>query len=223
MTIGKDSHPWIADEAGPEAKKHAPAAARNRVPIIAVLRDVLPKTGTVLEVASGSGEHAIAFAEAFPGLRWIASDPDPACRASIAAWTAESDLANIAPPLDLDATASDWPINNADALLCINMIHISPWSATLGLMAGASRILAAGAPLFLYGPYRREDAPTAPSNVEFDRSLKGRNPDWGLRNLGDVIAAAADEGLRFDRLIEMPANNLSVVFRKNQSNSESCT
>jgi hypothetical protein len=192
--------------------RHAPATARNREPILAVLREVLPETGLVLEVASGTGEHVRFFAEALPGLDWQPSDPDPDARASIVAWC--GGVPNIHPPLALDAAAPDWPIAAAHAVLCINMVHISPWAATEGLFAGASRLLAPGAPLYLYGPYRRADVPTAPSNEAFEASLKARDPAWGLRDLADVIAAGDRDGLRFERLVEMPANNLSLVFRR---------
>ncbi|MBC2777486.1 DUF938 domain-containing protein [Parasphingopyxis marina] len=204
--------PWIGNEAGPEKKKHAPATARNRDAIADVLRDVLPETGTVLEIASGSGEHAIHFAEVFPALRWQPSDPDPACLASIAAWSAESGRANIAPPLELDAASADWPVERADAILCINMIHISPWAATEGLMAGAGRLLAPGVPLYLYGPYRVEGRETAPSNLQFDRWLKERDPAWGLRRLEAVAEEAERHDLRLVRVADMPANNLSLIF-----------
>jgi hypothetical protein len=209
-----DSRPWFGGEAGPEAKKHAPATERNREPIVDVLRTVLPETGTVLEIASGSGEHAVAFAEAFPALRWQPSDPDPVCRASIEAWAAESGLANIAPALDIDSAAKDWPVERADAICCINMIHISPWAATEGLMAGAGRLLGSGAPLYLYGPFIIEDRETAPSNLAFDGFLKERDPEWGLRNLETVAAEAKSHGLVLERVVDMPANNVSVIFRK---------
>jgi hypothetical protein len=205
--------PWSAADGGGEAKRHAPATLRNRDAIVAVLRETLPKTGLVLEIASGSGEHAVHFAQAFSSLDWQPSDPEPAALASIDAWRAEAGLANLRSPLMLDTAAGDWPVAHVDAILCINMIHISPWSATEGLMAGAARLLPAGAPLYLYGPYVRADAPTAESNLAFDASLRARDPAWGLRALEDVIALAARHGLTFDRLIEMPANNLSVVFR----------
>jgi hypothetical protein len=193
-------------------RRHAPATARNREPIAAVLAETLPATGLVLEVASGSGEHCAWFAERFAALDWQPSDPDEEARASIAAWC--EGLANIRPPLALDAAARDWPIDAADALLCINMVHISPWQATLGLMAGAARVLPSGAPLLLYGPYRRAEVATAPSNEAFDESLKARNPAWGLRWLDDVTAAAGAAGLAFERLVEMPANNLILVYRR---------
>lgn len=196
------------------ARRHAPAAARNRDPILAVLRDVLPSAGLVLEVASGTGEHAVHFAAALPGLVWQPSDPDPQARASIAGWAAEAGLANLRPPIALDATATDWSIDHADALVCINMIHISPWAATLGLFAGAARILPPGAPLVLYGPYFRAEVETAPSNRAFDADLKARNPEWGLRDLAEIGAVAADAGFGHEAMAEMPANNLTVVFRR---------
>ena len=192
--------------------RHAPATARNRDPILAVLRDILPPAGLALEVASGTGEHVRYFAETLPGLDWQPSDPDPDALASIAAWS--DGIPNIRPPLQLDAAAPDWPLARADAVLCINMVHISPWAATVGLFAGAARLLRPDAPLYLYGPYRRADVATAPSNEAFDQSLKARNPEWGVRHLEEVIAAAGRAGLRFDRLVEMPANNLSVIFRR---------
>jgi hypothetical protein len=197
-----------------DPRQHAPAAARNRDPILAVLRGVLPETGTVLEIASGSGEHILLFAGSLPGLTFQPSDPNPEARQSIAAWAAESGLANLRPPLALDAAAPPWPIAAANAVLCINMIHISPWAATEGLLRGAAAILPPGAPLYLYGPYRRAGVPTAPSNEEFDRSLRDRNPDWGLRDLEAVATLAAAAGFGPPAVTEMPANNLSVVFRR---------
>ncbi len=195
-------------------KRHAPATERNREPIAAVLREVLPASGTVLEVASGTGEHAACFAAAFPDLLWQPSDPDPEALESIAAWRAGAALANLLEPVRLDAAAEEWPVAAADAILCINMVHISPWAATVGLMRGAGRLLWAGAPLILYGPYRRRDVPTAPSNEAFDASLRSRNPEWGLRELETVAAAALARGLDFERLFEMPANNVTALFRR---------
>lgn len=190
----------------------SPAAQRNAEPIMAVLSQVLPPIGTVLEIASGSGEHVVAFANAFPALDFQPSDPDAGSRASVAAWSAG--LPNVMPPVALDATDSDWPVAHTDAILCINMIHISPWSATVGLMAGAERVLAPGAPLYLYGPYRRRGVPTAPSNEAFDASLHARDPRWGLRDLDTVLREAKANRLVLDRIVEMPANNLSVVLRR---------
>ncbi len=195
-------------------KQHAPAAERNREPIAAVLREMLPARGTVLEVASGTGQHAGWFAGLFPNLTWQPSDPDPAALASIRAWRADTKLPNLREPLLLDAEAETWPVAAADAILCVNMVHISPWAATVGLLRGAARLLPAGAPLILYGPYRRAGTPTAPSNEAFDASLRARNAEWGLRTLEAVTAEAAANGLRFERLFEMPANNLTLVFRR---------
>jgi hypothetical protein len=190
-------------------RRHAPATERNREVIAAVLAEELPASGTVLEVASGTGEHCAAFAQAFPKLMWQPSDPDAESRESIADWCAG--LANVRPPLALDA-AGEWPDVAADAILCINMVHISPWAATLGLMAGAARLLAPGAPLILYGPYRQKGVPTAASNEKFELWLKGLSPDYGLRQVEDVTAAA--QGFTLARTIEMPANNLILLFRR---------
>ncbi|HEV2599295.1 DUF938 domain-containing protein [Sphingopyxis sp.] len=195
-------------------KRHAPATLRNRDAIADALADWLPATGTVLEVASGSGEHIVHFAAAFPYLDWQPSDPDPAGLTSIAAWRAEAGLANIARPLALDAAADRWPVDRADAILCINMVHISPWAATLGLFAGAARLLASGMPLILYGPYVEPDVPTAESNLAFDANLRARDSAWGLRDTGAVKAAAADAGLAFAERRAMPANNLMLLFHR---------
>jgi hypothetical protein len=197
-----------------DARRSAPATSRNREPILAVLRQVLPAAGLVLEVASGTGEHLVHFAGALPGLRWQPSDPAPEARASIAAWIAAAKRNNVLPPFDLDAASEAWPITTADAILCINMIHISPWEATQGLMRGAGRLLGAGQPLYLYGPYRRPGHRLEPSNAAFDADLRLRDERWGLRNLDDVAALAEDNGLALERVVEMPANNLSVIFRK---------
>jgi SAM-dependent methyltransferase len=196
-----------------DARRHAPATERNREPIADILRTVLPEQGTVLEIASGTGEHAIHFARAFPLLDWQPSDPDPAAIASIRAWAETARLPNLRPPLTLDASADDWPIERADALLCINMIHISPWEATVGLMRNAAKLLPPGGPLILYGPYRQQGVETAPSNLAFDESLKQRDGRWGLRQLEDVVALAESVGLRMDAVHRMPANNLIVVLR----------
>ena len=201
-------------EGGGAARRTAPHVARNAGPIAEVLGKVLPPRGLVLEVASGTGEHAVSFARAFPGLIWQPSDPDPLALGSIAAWREEAALPNLLPPLRLDAVADGWPVATADAIVCINMVHISPWAATEGLMRGAGRLLAAGAPLVLYGPYRRAGVSTAPSNEAFDASLRARNPAWGLRALEAVQAEAERNGLLFERLWEMPANNVTVALRK---------
>ena len=197
-----------------KVRRQAPAVARNREPILEILRDVLPGEGLVLEIASGSGEHALHFARALPALIWQPSDPSAEALASIAAWREEEGPSNLLPPLELDASAEAWSIQSADAVVCINMVHFSPWEATVGLMRGAERILTTGAPLVLYGPYKRGDRALEPSNAAFDTDLRLRNARWGLRDLDDVCALAEDHGLERTALIEMPANNLTVVFRR---------
>lgn len=197
-----------------EARLYAPATQRNRDPILAVLREVLPTHGTVLEIASGSGEHALHFARHLPDLVFQTSDPDAQARASIDDWIAAEGGPNLRPALAIDAALPGWPLAHADAMLCINMIHISPWAATEGLFREASRLLAPGAPLYLYGPYLRQDVPLAPSNAAFDESLRQRNPAWGLRWLHEVAALATANGFAGSDIVEMPANNLSVVFRR---------
>ncbi len=192
----------------------ARSVARNREPIFEVLRRVLPSSGLVLEIASGSGEHAAHFAAAFPELIFQPSDPDPKARASIDAWTAASGLRNIRPALALDAARAPWPLAQADAILCINMTHISPFSATEGLLRQAGEILPAGAMLYLYGPYIREGVETAESNLAFDGWLRAQNPQWGLRDLGAVAALARENGFLAPEIVEMPANNVSVIFRR---------
>ena len=199
-----------------DARQYAPAAARNRDPIWSALQPGLPATGLVLEVASGSGEHAVHFAKrAGPGLVFQPSDPDSQARASIDAWAAATRLSNIRPALALDATSETWPIAQADVVLCFNMIHIAPWEACIGLVRGAARVLPASGLLFLYGPFKREGRHTAPSNAAFDRDfLKARNPAWGVRDLEVVAALAAGQGFGAPDIVEMPANNLSVSFRR---------
>jgi SAM-dependent methyltransferase len=193
----------------------SPATARNREPILEVLRPRLPAGARVLEVASGAGEHAMFLAAALPGVSWQPTDRDSEALASIAAWRAQAGPANLAPPLRLDAAdPSTWPKGPFEAVVCINMIHISPWTASEGLMAGAGRVLAPGGRLFLYGPFLEADAVTAPSNLAFDDSLKARDPAWGLRHLAAVTALAGAQGLDFAERIGMPANNLVVVFEK---------
>ncbi len=199
---------------GGDARQFAPAAARNRDPILAVLRRVLPPQGLVLEVASGTGEHGVHMAAALPAIRWLPTDPSEEARASIAAWRAHAGPPNLLEPLALDAASDDWPVSRADAVVCINMIHIAPWEAALGLIRGAARLLPAGGPLALYGPYRRGGAHTAPSNAAFDESLRSRNPAWGVRDLDDVEEAAAAADFSGAEVVEMPANNLIVVFRR---------
>ena len=193
---------------------HAPATERNREPILTVLRRVLPPSGLVLEIASGTGQHAVHFAAALPSLQWQPSDPDPSQRASIAAWTEAHPTPGLLPPLALDVHDRPWPIERADAVVAINMVHISPWSATLALLDGAEKLLATGAPLVLYGPYLQSDVVTAPSNLEFDRSLRDRDPAWGLRSVEDVVAAATPRGFTRVEVVAMPANNVSLVLRR---------
>lgn len=195
-------------------KRHAPAAGRNREPIAAVLTEELPPSGVVLEIASGTGEHAVHFARTFPHLDWQPSDPDPDARESIATWREEAGLPNLLPPLELDAADADWPLANADAVLCINMVHISPVAATEGLVAGAAQLLAPGAPLILYGPYFDAEVETAPSNLAFDRDLRSRNPEWGLRPVEWLDGLAQNAGFRRTRRVAMPANNLTLVYRR---------
>ena len=198
----------------PDQRLSSPSALRNRGPISDVLRTVLPETGTVLEIASGSGEHITHFAALFPNLTWQPSDPSAEARRSILQWSEAEGIANVLPPLDLDTASEAWPIDRADAIIAINMVHISPWQATLGLLKGAGRLLPAGGALFLYGPYRRQGQPFAPSNEAFDASLRARNPAWGIRLLEDVAGAASQSGLSLESVVEMPANNLSVIFRR---------
>ncbi|MFG1430801.1 DUF938 domain-containing protein [Xanthobacter sp. V2C-8] len=200
-----------------QARLSAPSAARNREPIRAVLSPLLSPGARVLEVASGSGEHAVHMARARPDLTWQPSDPSPEARASIAAWIAAEGLANVRAPLALDASAAEWPVEGveaADAVVCINMLHISPWAATEGLMRGAARLLPPGGVLYVYGAFRRAGLPTVESNAAFDADLRRRDARWGLRMLEDVAACAAGRGLDLDEVVEMPANNLSLVFRR---------
>ena len=190
------------------------SVARNRDPILHVLRRVLPEKGTVLEVASGSGEHAVHFAGALPNIVWQPTDRDPDALRSIAAHRTAAALTNLRPPVPLDVSRPPWPTFQADAVVTINMIHISPWSTTEGLIAFCERTLASGSTLFLYGPYREADVPLAASNAAFDASLKERDPAWGLRDLGVVCGLAARHGFERVERIEMPANNLSLVFTR---------
>ena len=194
-------------------KRHAPATARNSEPLAEVLAEELPDRGLVLEVASGSGEHAVFLARQFPALEWQPSDVDLEALASVDAWAAEAGCANLRPAIALDAAQANWPIAAADAVLCVNMVHISLWSAAVGLFTGAGRILTSGAPLVLYGPFIEPGRETAPSNLAFDQSLKQRNSEWGLRNTADLDALAADHGLRRTARYAMPANNLVLVYR----------
>ncbi len=212
-------HAAIDDDAGRGDRHDAPSARRNSDAILAVLAEVLPEARTVLEIGSGTGQHVVAFAAAHPGVTWQPSDPDPRARASVTAWVAEAGLDNVRPPAAIDAAAAGWhdaidgPL---DGIVCINVLHISPWSTCEGLIDGAAQLLRPDAPLYLYGPYMRGGEHTAPSNAEFDRSLRFRNPAWGVRDLDAVAARAAAAGLDLDRVVEMPANNLSVILRRRQ-------
>lgn len=202
--------PYNVGDLGKGVKRRAPAAARNVGPIGEVLAEWLPERGIVLEIASGTGEHALAFARRFPHLDWQPTDPDPEALASIEAW-AEEGPANLKPPVQLDV-CGDWPIDKADAILCINMVHIAPWGASLGLLDGAARLLGPGAPLILYGPWVQSDVPTAPSNQAFDLSLRDRDPRWGLRLVEDFAAEAGLRGLQLAERRPMPSNNLMLRF-----------
>lgn len=195
-----------------DPRRHAPATARNRWPILAVLRRVLPPRGLVLEVASGTGEHAAFFAAALTGLVWQPTDPDADARASVAAWCAG--LANVRPPLALDAAEADWPVARADAVVSINMVHIARWAACEGLVRGAARVLLPCGPLVLYGPFMVDGAHTGPGNVAFDAELRARDPAWGLREVAEVARVAAAAGLDLVELIGMPADNRTLVFRR---------
>jgi Protein of unknown function (DUF938) len=198
-----------------DARRYAPAVARNREPILEVLRPYLPSRGLVLEVASGSGEHVMHFAKASaPDLIFQPSDPDPGACASIDAWTAALGLRNIRPAIALDAASEVWPIACADSVLCINMIHITPWAASVGLIRGAAAVLPLGGLLYIYGPFRREGCHTAPSNQAFDRDLRMRDPAWGVRAIEAVAALAEAHGFAEPLVKEMPANNLSLFFER---------
>ena len=195
-------------------RQYAPATVRNCDFILDVLRDVLPTTGVILEIASGSGEHIVHFARNLPSLVFQPSDPEPDALLSVAAWMKAAEVTNVRAPIVLDASRSLWPIASADGIICINMVHISPWDASVGLIRGAAAILPPGSPLYLYGPYKRKGFATAPSNEAFDRNLRDRNPIWGLRDLEAIAAIAQSAGFSIPDITEMPANNLSIVFRR---------
>lgn len=203
--------PYNVGDLGKGIKRQAPAAARNVEPIGDVLAEWLPPQGVVLEIASGTGEHALAFGRRFPNLDWQPSDPDPEALSSIAAWQAEGP-ANLMPPLRLDVCETDWPVTRVDAILCVNMVHISPWQSSLGLLDGARRLLPKDAPLILYGPWLEAEIEVAPSNLAFDQSLKARDPRWGLRLVEDFAAEAALRGFVLAGRQSMPANNLMLRF-----------
>jgi SAM-dependent methyltransferase len=195
-------------------KQLSASSERNKDPILDVLRDTLPDTGLVLEIASGTGQHAVHFAAALSAITWQPSDIDPELRASVAAWRNEAGLANLLEPIHLDVTADPWPVSEAAAIVNANMIHIAPWEACTGLLDGAGRILPEGGILFMYGPYRIGGKHTAPSNEQFDHSLRARDPSWGIRNLDDVALEARRRGLHLIKTVQMQANNLSVIYRK---------
>lgn len=195
-------------------KREAPAAARNRQPILDVLQPRLPAKGLVLEIASGTGEHVVHYAAARPELTFQPSDPDAGARASVDDWVRTLGLGNVRPALEIDVTRTTWPVERADAVLCCNMIHIAPWEAAIGLVAGAARLLPPGGLLFLYGPYRRGGRHTAPSNEAFDADLRRRNPAWGVRDLEAVIGLAGAQGFSAPDIVEMPANNLSLLLNR---------
>lgn len=192
----------------------SPAALRNREPIADILADELPDTGLVLEIASGGGEHATYFAERFPGLEWQPTDRDESARVVMQARFAGHRADNLRAPIGLDAALGQWPVESAAAVLCINMVHISPWSAAAGLFKGAAKALRAGAPLILYGPFLEDEVATAPSNADFDLSLRARDPRWGLRRREELDTLADRAGFDRTRRVEMPANNLLLVYRK---------
>lgn len=200
-----------------DPKKYAPATARNRDPILAVLQEVLPKTGSILEIACGSGEHAIHFAKAFPEVKWLPSDIDPTALASTRAWVAELGCQNIAEPQRLDVTDSPWPVEAVAGVICINMLHISPWSAAEGLFRGAAEVLLPEGVLVTYGPYKVNGVHTAPSNKAFDLDLRTRDHRWGIRDVGELDREARKNGLSLERQVHMPANNFCLVFRKSAS------
>ncbi len=197
----------------------SPSAQRNKGPILGVLERVLPRSGLVLEIASGTGQHVVHFARALAGLTWQPTDPDPDCRRSISAWLAAESLPNVHRPLDLDARRLPWPVSACDALVCINLVHIAPWTAVTALFSGAKLVLREAGPLYLYGPYRAQGRPTAPSNLAFDRALRAHNPEWGVRDVEQVARVADEQGFDLVETTAMPANNLSILFRRRRVTS----
>lgn len=218
MAKEKDGRPPVALEqrgVSEDRRMFSPSAARNSAPVLAMLERVLPARGLVLEIGCGTGEHAVCFAEAMPALTWQPSDPDPDSRMSTASWTRLKALSNVLPPLDIDVSAEAWSHGQAvplDAIVSLNMVHIAPWTATLGLFAGAGRLLRPGGVLVLYGPFMRDGVHTAASNAAFDASLKSRDPSWGLRDIADLARVAEAAGLELREIVDMPANNMSLVF-----------
>ena len=209
-----DGRRFYETPAGESSRRSAPAALRNRETIAAVLADWLPESGLVLEIASGTGEHSTFFAERFPSLDWQPTDVHPDALRSISAWQSVAKLPNLRQPLELDAASPDWPIAEADAILSINMVHISPWTSATGLLEGAQRLLPAGGSLILYGPWLSDRIETARSNLDFDADLRRRDPAWGLRKVEDFAAEAALRGFQLTDERTMPANNLMLLFRK---------
>lgn len=195
-------------------KRFSEACERNKDPILAVLKEIFPKQGLVLEIASGTGQHAIHFASNLPDITWQPSDMDPELRSSVHAWRAEFNLENLNAPVHLDVTSENWPVENADVMMCANMIHIAPWEACIGLLEGAGRILHEDGILCMYGPYKVGGKHTAPSNESFDQSLRARDASWGIRNLDDVAFEARRRGLHLIKTVKMPSNNFCVIYRK---------
>ncbi|MEF8834340.1 MAG: DUF938 domain-containing protein [Halofilum sp. (in: g-proteobacteria)] len=193
---------------------HSPAAARNAEPILAQLRRILPATGRVLEIASGTGQHAVHFASALKGVEWQPSDTDPEALRTIRARVEQAALSNPRPPLTLDVQAAEWPLEHADAIVCVNLLHIAPWAATRGLLAGAARCLPPAGVLVIYGPFRIAGEHTAESNARFDADLRARDAQWGIRNIRDVAATATEHGLNHEETIALPANNHLLIFRQ---------
>jgi len=198
----------------PNDKRHSEACERNKEPILEVLKDIFPKQGLVLEIASGTGQHAVHFASNLQNLIWQPSDIDPELRKSVRAWHADFNLQNLKSPVHLDVTSENWPIDTADAMMCANMIHIAPWEACIGLLEGAGRILPEGGILCMYGPYKVGGKHTAPSNEAFDQSLRARDASWGIRNLDDVALEARRRGLHLIKTVKMPSNNFCVIYKK---------
>jgi SAM-dependent methyltransferase len=205
---------WKIGERLPDGRWVAPAAERNKGPILEVLQRVLPPRGLVLEIGSGTGQHVVHFAKALSQLSWQPSDPDTENRQSIALWSRVEELGNVEPPLALDVRLRPWPIDAADAIVCINVVHVSPWAATLALFDGVGEVLPSQGVLFLYGPYRRGGRHTAPSNEKFDADLRAHNPEWGLRDIDELAEVADRVGFALAEVVDMPANNFSLVFRK---------